>query len=54
MPKSARPFSEEEKRRHALARLSFPEKVRVVIKLQEMEAPVLRVRGKNVRPWRPG
>ncbi|HWX16938.1 MAG TPA: hypothetical protein VNY07_10155 [Chthoniobacterales bacterium] len=53
MPKLARPFSEEEKRRHALAGLSFPEKVLVVIKLQEMAAPVLRVRGKNVRPWRP-
>ena len=48
MPKLARPFSKEEKRRHALAGLSFPEKVRVVIKLQEMAAPVLRVRGKTL------
>jgi len=53
MPKLARPFSEEKKRRHALAGLSFPEKVLVLIKSQEMAAPVLRVRGKNVRSWRP-
>ncbi|MFZ3377882.1 MAG: hypothetical protein WA183_20230 [Chthoniobacterales bacterium] len=53
MPKLARPFSEEEERRHALAGLSLPEKVLVLIKLQEMAAPVLRVRGKDVQPWRP-
>lgn len=47
----ARLFAAKEQRREALARLPFPEKVRVVIKLQEMAAPVLRARGKSARPW---
>jgi len=39
-------------RRDALRRLPYPEKVRAVIKLQEMAAPILRARGKVVQPWR--
>jgi hypothetical protein len=42
----------KENRRHALAGLSFPEKVHAVVKGQEMAAPVLRARGKPVQPWR--
>jgi hypothetical protein len=38
--------------RRRLARQSFPEKVRAVVRLQEMAAPVLRARGRAVRPWR--
>ena len=41
----------KEKRRHELARFSFPDKVRAVIQLQEIAATILRARGKVVRPW---
>ena len=43
-------FVAKEKRRHELARLPFPEKVRAVIQLQEMAATILRARGKIVKP----
>lgn len=39
-------------RRRALAAASFPEKVRIVVRLQEMVAPILRQRGLLVQPWR--
>lgn len=48
----ARIFAAKEARRSALARLPFPEKVKAVIKLQEMAAPILRARGKSADPWR--
>ena len=41
----------KEKRRHDLARLPFPEKMRTLIRLQEMAIPILRSRGKVVKPW---
>ena len=44
-------FSAKQQRRHKLARLAFPEKVKAVIQLQEMTATILRSRGKTVRPW---
>jgi hypothetical protein len=47
----ARIFTAKEKRRHELARLPFPEKVRAIIQLQEMAATILRARGKIVKPW---
>ena len=50
-PEIARLFAAKESRRHKLAALPFPEKVRAVVRLQEMAAPVLRARGKNVRVW---
>ena len=50
-PEVARIFAAKEQRRQALARLPFPEKVRAVIRLQEMAATILRARGKMVRPW---
>ena len=40
-------------RRRELARLSFPEKVRIIIQLQKMAAPIFRARGRNVRVWDP-
>jgi hypothetical protein len=49
---AARVFAAKEQRRHALARLSFPEKVRAVVKLQEMVAPILTARGRTVVRWR--
>jgi hypothetical protein len=48
----ARIFAAKAQRRHALARLPFPEKVRAVIQLQEIAASILAARGKTVRPWR--
>jgi hypothetical protein len=51
-PEIARIFAAKEQRRQALARLPFPEKVRMVIQLQEMAAVILRARGKSVRPWK--
>jgi hypothetical protein len=50
-PEIARLFAAKEARRRDLARLAFPEKVRVVVRLQEMAAPVLRARGRRVRVW---
>jgi hypothetical protein len=48
----AKIFAGKEERRHQLARLPFPQKVEVVIQLQEMTATILRSRGKTVQPWR--
>jgi hypothetical protein len=50
-PEVAKLFAAKEARRRKLAKLSFPEKVRVVVQLQEMAAPVLRARGRTVRIW---
>lgn len=50
-PEIARLIAAKEQRRQKLATLSFPEKVRVVVKLQKMTAPVLRARGRPVRVW---
>jgi hypothetical protein len=47
----ARLLAAKEARRHKLAALPFSEKVRALICLQEMAAPVLRTRGRKVRVW---
>ena len=39
-------------RRRRLAALPFPDKVRVVVRMQEMAAPLLRARGMKVRIWK--
>jgi len=44
-------FAAKEARRRKLAKLPFPEKVRAVVRLQRMVAPVLRARGRQVRVW---
>jgi hypothetical protein len=44
-------FKAKESRRQALRRLSFPEKVEIVIRLQKMAAPLLRDRVRNVSVW---
>jgi len=41
----------KERRRLKLAALPFPDKVRIVVRLQQMVAPVLRARGRAVRVW---
>ena len=51
-PEIARLLAAKEARRHKLARLPFVEKVRAVVRLQEMAAPVLRARGRAVRVWK--
>jgi hypothetical protein len=50
-PEIARLIAAKEQRRRKLAALPFAEKVRVVVQLQEMVAPVLRARGRAVRVW---
>ena len=50
-PEIARLLAAKEARRHKLAELPFPEKVRAVVRMQEMAAPLLRARGRKVRVW---
>lgn len=50
-PEIVRLFAAKEARRRRLAALPFPEKVRAVVRLQEMAAPVLRARGRKVTVW---
>jgi hypothetical protein len=50
-PEVAKLLAAKEARRRELARLPFAEKVRAVVRLQEMAAPVLRARGRAVRVW---
>lgn len=51
-PEIARLIAAKEERRHKLAGLPFPEKVRIVVRLQQMAAPLLRARGLQARVWR--
>jgi len=44
-------FAAKEARRRHLAALPFPEKVRIVVRLQRMAAPILRARGENAHAW---
>jgi hypothetical protein len=41
----------KEQHRKALRELSFSEKVKKVVELQKIAAPVLRARGQHVRVW---
>ena len=50
-PEVARLLAAKEDRRRTLAGLPFPDKVRAVVRLQRMVAPVLRARGRQVRVW---
>lgn len=50
-PEIARLVAAKELRRRRLAALPFPDKVRVVVQLQHMTAPILRARGRSVRVW---
>lgn len=50
-PEIARLIIAKEERRHKLAGLPFPEKVRIVVRLQQMAAPLLRARGLQARVW---
>ena len=50
-PEVARLFTAKQERRRQLAALPFPNKVRLVVQLQRMAAPILRTRGRDVRVW---
>ncbi len=45
-------FQAKQERRQALARASFADKIKMLVKLQEIAARVLLARGIAVRPWR--
>jgi len=42
-------FDRKERRRQRLAALPFPEKVRILVKLQSLAAPIERAKGQKVR-----
>ena len=42
----------KESHRRQLADLPYPEKVRIVVELQKIAAPILKARGLTVVPWR--
>lgn len=50
-PEIGRLIAAKERRRKKLAALPFPDKVRAVVQMQQMVAPVLRARGRAVRVW---
>jgi hypothetical protein len=50
-PEVARLLAAKEDRRRTLAGLSYPDKVRAVVQLQRMVAPILCARGRQVRVW---
>ena len=50
-PEIEKLFRAKEGRRARLAALPFPEKVRIVVQMQQMVAPILRARGQAVRVW---
>ncbi len=50
-PEIARLFAAKQERRQRLAVLPFPHKVRLVVQLQRMAAPILRAGGRLVRVW---
>lgn len=45
-------FAAKEARRQKLATASFPEKIAMLVHLQEMAAPILNARGIKARPRR--
>jgi hypothetical protein len=50
-PDIERLFRAKEARRARLAGLPFDEKVKAVVQMQEMAAPILLARGRQVRVW---
>lgn len=50
-PEIARLIAAKEARRRQLARLPFAAKVKAVVQLQRMAAPLLQQRGRRVRVW---
>jgi hypothetical protein len=50
-PEVSRLLAAKETRRRRLAALPFPDKVRIVLQLQAMAAPLWQTRGHRVRVW---
>jgi len=50
-PEVASLLMAKEIRRRKLATMPFPEKVKMVVRLQQMVAPILSARGRPVRVW---
>jgi hypothetical protein len=44
-------LAEKQARRQWLAALPFPEKIRALVRLQAMAAPIQRAKGRTVRIW---
>lgn len=51
-PDLQRILASKQERRQALAKLPIEEKVRILVKLQTIAAPLLRARGKAVYIWK--
>ncbi|HEY2344170.1 MAG TPA: hypothetical protein VGH90_14095 [Chthoniobacteraceae bacterium] len=51
-PEIANIIAAKESRRLQLARMPFAEKVKAVVQMQSMAAPILRQRGRMVRVWK--
>jgi hypothetical protein len=50
-PEMARLVAAKMERRHKLAALPYPEKVKAVVRLQQMAAPLLKKQGRLARVW---
>lgn len=50
-PELERIFAERQARRQRLAALPFPEKIKTLVRLQAMAAPIQRAKGLAVRAW---
>ena len=51
-PDVMRLLAAKEARRRKLAGLSFPDKVRAVVRLQRMVEPLWRARGRRIHVWK--
>jgi hypothetical protein len=51
-PDVTRLLAAKEARRRKLAGLSYPDKVRAVVRLQRIVEPLLRARGRQVYVWK--
>jgi hypothetical protein len=51
MDKPVKPGIGKSSHRAALQTLSYPEKVRVIVELQKIAAPILKARGKAPHVW---
>jgi hypothetical protein len=50
-PEIQRIFDAKEARRRKLAALPMTEKIRAIIKMQKLVAPILKARGRHIRIW---
>ncbi len=50
-PEIVRLLAAKEQRRQDLAAWPMPEKIRAVVQMQRLAAPIMRARGREVAPW---